>query len=118
MGKWMASPKLWGKPLHSSTKQQVNSDPPSLIEETEEGQMITLTQDNESSLNLSTSDSLYYFTAKSSVSSLDRNDYTEKAIVKAAEARIFEALNALDESKLKVERHGLLMGHDPRLLSN
>jgi hypothetical protein len=101
MEKQMASPKSWGKPLHSQTKQQVNSDPPPLIEETEEGQMITLTQENESSLNLSTSDSLYYFTAESSMSSLDSNDYTEEAIVKAAEARIFEALNALDDSEFE-----------------
>jgi hypothetical protein len=35
------------------------------------------------------------------MSSLDRNDFTEEAIVKAAEAQIFKALNALDESKFK-----------------
>jgi hypothetical protein len=109
MGEWMAPPTAWGKPLYPSTTRRGNSEPPSLIEETEErttptkpiGGHVTVTtdppliQDDENeSLNSSTSESLFYFTAESSLSSLESYDYAEEAIAKAAEARNLEALNA------------------------
>jgi hypothetical protein len=100
MGECMAPPTAWRKPLYPSTTRRSNSEPPSLIKDTE-GRMIPmkpigghvttdppLIQDNENeSLNSSMSKSLFYFTAESSVSLLESYDYTDKAIAKAVKAQ-------------------------------